>query len=283
MEKKIFRFLFFNLGIFLVSFNIYLFLAPNQFAAGGLGGLTIVLHAIFPNLPIGLLMVLLNVLLFAIGFLFLGFEFGIKTIYASFASSLMVWGMEYFFSIVGPITDDKLIQLVIGTIISAFGLVIVLKQNASTGGMDLLGMIVNKYFLVDIGKSVLMFDFSIAILSIAAFGLENSLYAIFGIVFRSALIDYFAKQFSIRKEAVIVSRHCDLIKEFITNDLGRGATVYSAKGAFTNEQKEVIHTVVSHREFIKLKNYIHQIDEEAFITVHGATEVFDKRFGHSAI
>lgn len=281
MVGKILRFLIFNIGIFLVSFNIYLFLAPNEFAAGGLGGLTIVLHSFFPNLPIGLLMLILNVILFAIGFFFLGFEVGIKTIYASLASSLMVWGMENIFQLSGPISDDKLIQIVIGTIIAAFGLVIVFSQNASTGGMDLLGMIVNKYFSVDIGKSVLMFDFSIAILSVVAFGLENSLYAIFGIVFRGALIDYFAKQFSNRKEAVIVSQHCHQIKAFITNELGVGATVYSAKGAFTNEQKEVIHTVVNRREFMKLRKYISRIDESAFITVHGATEVIHNQFGHS--
>ncbi|WP_141433923.1 YitT family protein [Bacillus sp. 03113] len=277
---KILRFIVFNIGIFFVSFNIYVFLAPNEFAAGGLGGLTIVLHSFFPNLPIGLLMLILNVILFVIGFFFLGFEFGVKTIYASFASSIMVWAMENLFPLSGPISHDKFIQLVVGTIIASFGLVIVLKQNASTGGMDLLGMIVNKYFSIDIGKSVLMFDFSIAILSIVAFGLDNSLYAIFGIVFRSALIDYFTKQFNIRKEAVIVSQHCDQIKTFITNELGIGATVYSAKGAYTNENKEVIHIVVNRQEFVKLKKYINRIDEKAFITVHEATEVH-KQLGHS--
>lgn len=267
-----------HVGIALVAINIHFFLAPNQFAAGGLGGLTIVMHHFFPNVSIGLLMLCFNVVLFGLGFMFLGFSFGLKTIYSSFMLSFMVW----LFGEVAPMTEslseDKLIQLMVGVLIAALGLVIVMKEGASTGGMDLIGMILNKYFSIDIGKAVLFSDMIIVLLSIVAFGVENGLYALFGIVLRGVVIDYLIQQFSLTKEVVIISYKCDLIKNFIIENLGRSATVHEAKGAFSNEQKEVITIVLKRSEFHSLKKYINEIDKRAFISVHNMSEVVGNGF-----
>lgn len=267
-----------HVGIALVAINIHFFLAPNQFAAGGLGGLTILMHHFFPNVSIGLLMLCFNVVLFGLGFMFLGFSFGLKTIYSSFMLSFMVW----LFGEVAPMTEslseDKLIQLMVGVLIAALGLVIVMKEGASTGGMDLIGMILNKYFSIDIGKAVLFSDMIIVLLSIVAFGVENGLYALFGIVLRGVVIDYLIQQFSLTKEVVIISYKCDLIKNFIIENLGRSATVHEAKGAFSNEQKEVITIVLKRSEFHSLKKYINEIDKRAFISVHNMSEVVGNGF-----
>jgi len=282
MGKKVVSFLYLNLGIILVAINIHFFLAPNQFAAGGLGGLVIVLHHFLPNISMGILMVFLNIVLFGAGFAFLGFQVGVKTIYSSFALSFIVWLFEHVYPISAPLSDDKLIQLLIGLLIAALGLVIVFRQNASTGGMDLIGMILNKYFSIDIGKSVLIADFLIAVLSIVAFGFEKGLYALFGIIFRGVVIDYFMEQFTLTKEMVIISNQCDQIKDFIVTRLGRSATVHEAKGAFTNDKKEVITIVVERQEFVQLKKYINKIDTKAFITVHNMSEVVGRGFRKGA-
>lgn len=267
-----------HVGIALVAINIHFFLAPNQFAAGGLGGLTIVMHHFFPNVSIGLLMLCFNVVLFGLGFMFLGFSFGLKTIYSSFMLSFMVWFFGEVAPMAEPVSEDKLIQLMVGVLIAALGLVIVMKEGASTGGMDLIGMIFNKYFSIDIGKAVLFSDMIIVLLSIVAFGVENGLYALFGIVLRGVVIDYLIQQFSLTKEVVIISYKCDLIKNFIIENLGRSATVHEAKGAFSNEQKEVITIVLKRSEFHSLKKYINEIDKRAFISVHNMSEVVGNGF-----
>lgn len=267
-----------HVGIALVAINIHFFLAPNQFAAGGLGGLTIVMHHFFPNVSIGLLMLCFNVVLFGLGFMFLGFSFGLKTIYSSFMLSFMVWLFGEVVPMAEPLSEDKLIQLMVGVLIAALGLVIVMKEGASTGGMDLIGMIFNKYFSIDIGKAVLFSDMIIVLLSIVAFGVENGLYALFGIVLRGVVIDYLIQQFSLTKEVVIISYKCDLIKNFIIENLGRSATVHEAKGAFSNEQKEVITIVLKRSEFHSLKKYINEIDKRAFISVHNMSEVVGNGF-----
>jgi uncharacterized membrane-anchored protein YitT (DUF2179 family) len=223
-------------------------------------------------------MLCFNVVLFGLGFMFLGFSFGLKTIYSSFMLSFMVWLFGEVAPMAEPLSEDKLIQLMVGVLIAALGLVIVMKEGASTGGMDLIGMIFNKYFSIDIGKAVLFSDMIIVLLSIVAFGVENGLYALFGIVLRGVVIDYLIQQFSLTKEVVIISYKCDLIKNFIIENLGRSATVHEAKGAFSNEQKEVITIVLKRSEFHSLKKYINEIDKRAFISVHNMSEVVGNGF-----
>jgi uncharacterized membrane-anchored protein YitT (DUF2179 family) len=276
--KKAYQLINLHVGIALVAVNIHFFLAPNQFAAGGLGGLTIVMHHFYPNASIGLFMLLFNILFFGLGFLFLGFSVGLKTIYSSFMLSFLVWLFGKVAPMTQPLSDDKLIQLIVGVLIAALGLVFVMKEGASTGGMDLIGMILNKYFSIDIGKAVLFSDIIIVLLSILAFGIENGLYSLFGIVLRGVVIDYLIQQFSLTKEVVIISYKCDLIKQFIISNLGRSATIHQAKGVFTNEQKEVITIVLKRNEFNSLKKYIKEVDQRAFISVHNMAEVVGNGF-----
>lgn len=276
--KKAYHLLNLHAGIALVAINIHFFLAPNQFAAGGLGGLTIVMHHFFPNVSVGLFMLFFNLVFFGIGFMFLGFSFGLKTIYSSFMLSFLVWLFGKVVPMAQSLSNDKLIQLIVGVLIAALGLVIVMKEGASTGGMDLIGMILNKYFSIDIGKAVLSSDIIIVLLSIIAFGIENGLYSLFGVVLRGVVIDYLIQQFSLTKEVVIISYKCDLIKQFIVTNLGRSATIHQAKGVFTNEQKEVITIVLKRNEFHSLKKYIKEVDQKAFISVHNMAEVVGNGF-----
>ncbi|WP_243387352.1 YitT family protein [Bacillus kexueae] len=278
MTSSIRSFILLNIGVILIASNIHFFLSPNQFATGGASGLSIVLHHFLPSLSLGLILGFVNILLFIVGFIFLGFQFGVKTIYSGMALSFVVWLLDVLVPIQEPLSQDALLQLIMGQTICAIGIVIICNQEASTGGTDLVAMILKKYFSIEIGKGILLCDFAIGIGAMFAFGVEKGLYALFGIVYIGLVIDYLMKQFNIKKEVVVISHKSEVIKEFIVEQLGRGATVHTAKGAFTNHQKEVITTVLTKNEYQQLKTFIRSHDDHAFITVRDMNEIIGTGF-----
>jgi uncharacterized membrane-anchored protein YitT (DUF2179 family) len=278
MRQKLFSFLLVNVGAFFVAVNVHFFLSPNSLATGGVSGLSIVLNHVVPGISIGTFMILVNIVLFIIGLIFLGFSFGAKTIYASFALSFMVWLLERFAPVSAPLSNDVLIQLIIGQCIAATGMAIVFNQKASTGGTDIIAMILNKYFNIEIGRAVLFSDLSIALSSTFLFGPQVGMYAFFGVILNGLVIDYTLQQFNTNKEVVIISKRSDDIRAFIVEELGKGATIHKATGAFTSDQKEVITTILGRKDFSKLKNYITEIDNKAFITVHNMNEILGQNF-----
>lgn len=191
----------------------------------------------------------------------------------------MVTALEKIYPIVPgePLMDDAFIQLIIASIMSAVGLSIAFKYRASTGGTDITGKILNKYFHIDLGKAVL---FSDLLITLSAFSLSFSsfIYGLFGIILNGVMIDYFLNKFNERKEVVIISEKCEEIKEYIMNVIEKGATIYIAKGAYTNQEKEVIRTVVNNKELINLKLYIKTLDPSAFITVNVIHETYGLGF-----
>ncbi|UXH42450.1 YitT family protein [Rossellomorea vietnamensis] len=278
MRQRIFSFLMMNLGAFLVSVNVHFFLSPNNLATGGVSGLSIIMNDLFPGMSLGLFMIIINVILFIVGVIFLGFNFGAKTIYASFALSFYVWLLETIAPMSAPLSDDILIQLIIGQCIAATGMAIVFNQQASTGGTDIVALIFNKYFNIDVGRGVLLADLSIALSSAVLFGPQVGMYAFFGVILNGLVIDYALQQFNSNKEIVIISRYSDEIKSYIVHELGKGATIHTATGAFTSDEKEVITTILGRKDFSRLKGFITQIDKRAFITVHTMNEILGQNF-----
>lgn len=278
MFKKVLSFLIINLGVFCLAVNVHFFLSPNNLATGGVSGLSIVLHNIYPDISLGLVMLILNVICFILGFIFIGFNFGAKTIYTSFAVSFMVWALERFAPLSQPLSEDILIQLIIGQMIAAAGIAMVFHQGASTGGTDIIAMIINKFFSLELGKAVLLSDIAIATSSIFLFGPQVGLYAFFGVILNGIVIDYALQQFDNNKEIVIISRESERVQHFIVNELGKGATIHTAKGAFTQDSKEVITTILKRKDYTRLKKYIAEIDHTAFITVHSMNEIIGENF-----
>ncbi|KHE71769.1 YitT family protein [Halobacillus sp. BBL2006] len=278
MLKKLWSFLLMNIGALAVAVNVHFFLSPNDLATGGVSGLSIVLNKVMPDLSLGLIMLILNIILFVVGIIFLGFQFGAKTIYASFALSFMVWGLETYFPMQEALSNDILIQLIIGQIIAASGMAIVFHQGASTGGTDIIAMILHKYFSVDVGKGVLFSDIAIAVSSIFIFGPAVGMYAFFGVILNGLVIDYTLQQFDNNKEIVIISQESEQVRNFIVHQLGRGATIHHAKGAFNQEDKEVITTILNRKDYTRLKKYMTNVDRQAFITVHSMNEILGENF-----
>lgn len=276
--QKFKEYLLMNIGLILVALPIYYISVPHGLVTGGVSGLSIVIHSLFPAISVGTSMIILNILLFIIGFIFIGFNFGAKTIYSSFALSGIVWLLERIHPLSGPLTDDILTELIIASLICAFGLAIVFMQDASTGGTDIIAKILNKYFDIDMGKSMLYADILIVLCSLLTFGVQMGMYGILGIILNSLLIDYVMQSLQNTKEIVIISSKSKDITNFIVKTLDRGATIYTAKGAFTNNEKEVIRTILNRKEYVKLKRYIQSLDKDAFVTVNNVKATFGEGF-----
>lgn len=278
MKKVIYEYFMTTIGIAFVAAGMYFFLVPNNLAAGGVSGLGIIINK-YTGIPVGALMLVMNVILFIIAFIVLGTSFGVKTIYASLGISGMIWALEKIYPLTSPIVKDELmLQLFFGIFISGVGMAIVFNQNASTGGTDIIAKIMCKFFPIDIGKALLVSDFFITVFAAATFGIKLGLYALLGVIINGFVIDGVIEGMNICKNVVIISEKCDEIKAYIMNELGRGATVYCAKGAYSNVQKEVITTVVGRKQFIKLRDFIKDIDKNAFITVNNVHEIFGEGF-----
>ncbi|MCX7695398.1 MAG: YitT family protein [Caloramator sp.] len=278
MKKAIKEYILITFGIFLVAVGIYYFLVPSNLAAGGVSGLAIVINKFFPAIPVGLLMLGMNIILFIIAFIVIGSNFGAKTIYSSLGLSAMIWLLEKVYPISQPIVDDLLLQLLFGILISGIGMGIVFNQNASTGGTDIIAKIINKFFHIDIGKSLLLSDFLITLAAGLTFGPKIGMYALLGVVINGLVIDNVIQGLNVCKQVTIISAKSEEIKKYIIEELGRGVTIYDGRGAFTGEEKEVLMTIISRKEFIKLREYIKELDKRAFISVSNVHEVLGEGF-----
>lgn len=271
-------FLLINLGLVMTAAGIHFFKAPNSFATGGVSGLAIVLGHFFPGLSTGPLMMIINIVLLIGGFALIGPAFGSKTVYSSFALSGMVWALDRLFPLSKSMTGDMMLELAFAIILPAVGSAIVFNQDASTGGTDIVAKVLNKLTSIDIGKALLMADFAITVMAGIVFGIKIGMYSLLGLIIKGFLIDVVIESFNMRKHMVIISEKPEAVKEYIIKNLNRGATIHTAMGAFTNDEKHVITTVVNRRQAVSLRNYIRSIDKQAFITITNTSEIIGKGF-----
>lgn len=278
MDKKILKeYSMITFGVILVAISVEYFLAPNKLAAGGVTGLAIVLNYYFPIISNGLIVLVVNIILFGVAFLVIGGNFGAKTIYASFALSLIMWIIEKFFHPYA-LSKDLIIATIFGTLISAIGMAIVFNYNASTGGTDILAKILNKAFHIAIGKSLLLVDIVITIMAIMAFGLDAGLYALLSVILLGITIDRLIEGVNTVKEVTVISTKNDEIRQFIIDELERGCSLVKGIGGYKNTEILVLYTVLGRSEFIKLKGFIREKDPRAFITVNEVHEVLGEGF-----
>jgi len=275
--SKFKEYMIITLGIILVALSVEYFFAPNKIAAGGVTGAAIVINAISPSLSVGVITLVLNVVLFIVAFAFIDGNFGIKTIYASLGLSIAIWIIEKFLNPVA-ITNDLIMATVFGTIISAIGMALVFNENASTGGTDILAKILNKFFHLDIGKSLLVVDFVITLASAVKFGIDIGLYSMLSVILLGLIVDRLIEGFNVCKSVFIISKKNDEISKYIIYTLERGCTFLNGVGAYTGESNNILYAVISRSQFIKLKKVIKEIDPLAFITVGEVHEVLGEGF-----
>jgi len=279
-------FLLINLGLLIVAVGVHFFKTPNHFAIGGTTGVSIILSSFFPTLNVGTFMFIINALLIIVGFIFLGKNFTVGTIYSSMALSLFIWLLEVLVPVTQPLTDDKFLELCFAVILPSVGSGIVFNLGASTGGTDIVAMILSKRTSLEIGKALLISDF---IITIAAgltystalglgFDISTALYCVLGLMFKALLLDNVIESINIRKLVTIISKENKAIEAYIIGELHRGATISQACGGYTGECKEVITTVLNRRQAVALRNYIRTVDNNAFITIVNSSETVGKGF-----
>lgn len=277
MKQNIKEYGIITVGVLLVAIAIEYFFAPNNLAAGGVTGLSVVITHYFPSLTVGGITFVVNLFLFVVAFIVVGGDFGFKTIYSSFGLSLILWLMDEF---VHPqaLTTDLMLATVFGTIITAIGLAMVFNLNASTGGTDILAKILNKYTSFNIGISLLCVDFLVTLLGAITFGADKGFYALLSVILNGPLIDKIIAVINQKKQITIISDKNEEIANFIMNELKRGCTSLAGAGVYSKEKKQIIYSVLDKKELEKVKEFIDNIDSEAFFTIGQIDEVQGKGF-----
>lgn len=278
MKKTVKEYIILTLGVWFIACAITFFLVPHNLAAGGLSGLAMVINYYIPALNVGIIMIIGDIFFFILGFIFIGKSFGIKTIYCSLLLSTTISLLEWLIPMAEPISQDIFLSLIIGVLLTAFGMAIVFNHGGATGGTDIPAKILNKYFHIEIGKGLLIIDFIVTLLALVTFGATTGLYAILGVIMNGYVIDFIIDGFNIIKRVEIISNKSVEIQQFILKEVGRSATIYKAVGAYEQKEKEVIVTVLGKKEFLKLKTFIKEKDPTAFILTHNVHEVLGEGF-----
>ncbi len=276
-REKLIYFLLLNFGLAVLAAGVHFFKAPNNFAFGGTSGISILISSLTP-FNVGTAMLLINAVLVVIGLVFLGPKRMGVTIYSSMALSVFVDLFERIWPMSAPFTDDKFLELCYAVILPAVGSAIVFNIGASSGGTDIVAMILSDKTSIEIGKALLLSDFLIALAAGGLYGVRTGMYCVLGLLAKAFVVDGVIENINIRKKITIVSQHPDEILEFIINDLKRGATVYTAHGAFSGRDEEVITTVLGRRQAVLLRNYIRRVDPASFITIVNSSETIGKGF-----
>lgn len=276
-KRYVFKeYVFATLGVIITAIGVVSFLIPNSIAAGGASGLAIVLNE-FVKLPVGVWMYIINGLLFLIGFIAVGKDFSLKTIYCTF---LLNFFIDFFDRIV-PIpkyTDDLIIAVFFGDIITAVGMALTFTQNASTGGTDIVARIFNKFFASPIGTTLLMIDLSIALLAGITFGAKLGMYAILAILVNGMMIDFVLKGIESSTQVLVISEKHREIADFVLKELQRGATYIDGRGAYTGKERQILLIVLRRRELGELISFIRKLDKSAFIIISEARHVIGEGF-----
>ena len=274
------RYLLLTVGSLIMAVGIYFFKFPNNFSTGGVSGLSLILGRMLPSeiLTPSTFVLIINTALLIIGFIFLGRNFAFSTVYCSMLLSLAVNVMERFYPMTQPLTNQPLLELCFAVLLPAFGSAILFNLNASSGGTDIVAMIVRKYTSMNIGMALMVADALITVAGLFCFGIQAGLFCILGLLMKSVLVDYVMDSFRTKKCFQIITTNPDPIVEFITVNLHRGATLEDVYGAFHHERKTMIITVLTRAQALALRRFIHTNDPHAFMVITASTEIVGKGF-----
>ena len=275
--KKLNSYMIMNIGCILLALGVYFFKIPNGFVTGGVSGMGTILAQITP-LSAGAWIWILNIALLLLGFLFLGKETGIKTVYCSMLYSAMTYIFEYVFPMSQPLSDQPLMELVYAMLLTSVGSAMIFNTDGSAGGTDIIALIMKKFTNLNIGRALLITDFVVAASSFFVFSAEAGLFSMLGLFSKAFLVDGVIENFNTCKYFVVITSKRDEISEYIIKTLHHGVTVNEAVGEYTKEHKTMIHTVCRRAEAIKLRSRIKEIDPHAFIIITTRSEIIGRGF-----
>lgn len=261
----------------LSSIGVYFFKFPNNFTFGGVTGLAVLLAKILPFSASSISFVG-NMVLLAVGFIVLGKKFGSKTAYTSILFSVTLSVLEFIYPMTSPFTNEPMLELAFAIAIPAFGSAILFNIGASSGGMEIIAMILKKFTSINIGRALFTTDIIVAILSFLIFDVKTGLYSLLGLSLKSFMIDGVIERINLCKYFTIICAEPDLICDFIVHKLQRSATTCEGTGAFSGHKKYIIYTVLSPVEAVRLRTYIKEADSTAFMFISNTSEIIGKGF-----
>ena len=276
-QRSVLDYTVLTLATLFMVVGIYVFKFPNNFSFGGVTGLAVVLGQVL-SLSASSYTFIINMVLLILGFLFLGRNFGVKTVYVSILTSVALSFMEWAFPMEGPLTDQPLLELIFAVVMPALSSAIMFNIGASSGGTDIIAMIMKKYTSVNIGTALFLVDVLITVSACFVFDIQTGLFSFCGLMAKSLVIDNVIESINLCKYFTIVTEHPEPICYFIHHNLNRSATIFRAEGSYTHAEKEIILTVMNRYQAVQLRNFIRRTEPEAFMMICNSSEIVGKGF-----
>ena len=261
-----------TVAVAIIAAAVYFFLVPSNTSVSSISGLGIVLSN-FVSLQLSAITMILNVVLLIIGFFTCGREFGVKTVYTSVMLPLFLGLFEIIFPNFGSMTDSQELDVLCYILVVSVGLSILFNRNASSGGLDIVAKIMNKYLHMELGKAMSLSGMCVALSAALVYDKKTVVLSILGTYFNGIVLDHFIFDNNIKRRVCIITKKEEELRQFIIYDLHSGATIYEAIGAYNMEKRREIITIVDKGEYQKLMKFINQEDPKAFITVYNVSNM----------
>jgi uncharacterized membrane-anchored protein YitT (DUF2179 family) len=261
-----------TVAVAIIAAAVYFFLVPSHTSVSSISGLGIVLSNFVP-LQLSAITMILNVVLLIIGFFTCGREFGVKTVYTSVMLPLFLGLFEIIFPNFGSMTDSQELDVLCYVLVVSVGLSILFNRNASSGGLDIVAKIMNKYLHMELGKAMSLSGMCVALSAALVYDKKTVVLSILGTYFNGIVLDHFIFDHNIKRRVCIITKKEEELRQFIIHDLHSGATIYEAIGAYNMEKRREIITIVDKGEYQKLMKFINQEDPKAFITVYNVSNM----------
>ena len=261
-----------TVAVAIIAAAVYFFLVPSHASVSSISGLGIVLSNFVP-LPLSAITMILNVVLLIIGFFTCGREFGAKTVYTSILLPVFIGLFERLFPDIGSLTDSQELDVLCHILVVSVGLSILFNRNASSGGLDIVAKIMNKYLHIELGRAMSLSGMCVALSAALVYDKKTVVLSVLGTYFNGLVLDHFIFDQNIKRRVCIITKKEEELRHFILTDLHSGATVYESYGAYNMEKRREIITIVDKGEYQKLMNFMNREDPQAFITVYTVSDM----------
>ena len=261
-----------TVAVVIIAAAVYFFLVPSHASVSSISGLGIVLSNFIP-LPLSAITMILNVVLLIIGFFTCGRELGVKTVYTSVMLPLFLGVFESIFPDFGSMTNSQELDVLCYILVVSVGLSILFNRNASSGGLDIVAKIMNKYLHMDLGKAMSLSGMCVALSAALVYDKKTVVLSVLGTYFNGLVLDHFIFNHNVKRRVCIITKKEEELRQFIIHDLHSGATIYESIGAYNMEKRNEIITIVDKGEYQKLMNYMNREDPKAFITVYTVSDM----------
>ena len=275
IKDTIWDFLIITFGTAIVAFAVYFFMMPSQVSVGSIAALAMVLNNFLP-VPVSMLTLGMNIVLLILGFLFIGKEFGLKTVYTATLMPVLMGIFEIMFPTNPSFTNDQTLDVICYCVLVAVGQAMLFVRNASSGGLDIVAKFMNKYLHMELGKAVALAGMAVALSSAFVYDKKTLVLSILATYFNGLVVDHFIFGNTLKKRVCIISKYEKEVLAYILHELHSGATTYHAYGAYSDVCRTEINTIVDKNEYQKLMTFIRKTDPDAFVTVYAVNEMMYK-------